>query len=287
MTTLREQYHFCAFADVLGYKHIVTNPLVSTERKIKILEDIYRNMFHTASWPIGQINKSGNEKIFIKSFSDCLYLQSTDAFSVLFTLYNFFNKAFGFNHRMGNEPYTPLIRAGVVNDWTVEIMDAGSLARHGIDGIAQTKDHKNIVGLGVARAYGTSEQHRLSGMRIIISPEVLKEIALTKYEQVSFECNYFDCTNYLHDPQMPTSSKSVRFYLLPIRENENGEVVNLYELCWPVFKYEFSKYNSDIDILINELIKMELNFHGDSVRHLQKTAALIYKSLIITLSENQ
>jgi hypothetical protein len=283
---LTEKYTYCAFLDVLGYGNIVLSGNWSNEQKIEMLENIYMNNFATASWAIKQINKKHSEKIFIKSYSDSIYLESDDPAAILFTIYNFFNKSFGYN-ALSPGKYTPLIRAGVVYDWTLRIMDTGSLSRHEIDEMPNNEEYKNVIGLGVARSYYTAEKSNLSGMRVIISPEVISKFDCQPFKKVSFECYTFTITNYLHDPLLKNSLQRLTLFLLPVRMDEKGQVINLYELCWPVFKYEFKEFNSDIDVLIQELVKMEDNFTGESIRHLKRTAELMHKSLLITLAEHQ
>lgn len=283
---LSEKYNFCSFIDVLGYGNIVMSENTNTKEKIEKLENTYMNCFATASWVIKQINLKYPGKVFVKSYSDCIYIESEDIGAILCVIYNFFNKAFGYNINYPESKYTPLIRAGVVYDWTLRIMDIGALSRHPIDEMPENEDYKNIIGLGVARSYYTAEKSNLSGMRIILSPEVAHRLNYETFNKVPFECYTFEITNYLHDPQLTNSTTNMKLFLLPIRADEKGQITNLYELCWPVFKYEFKEYNSDIDTLINELIKMERNFSGNTVRHLNRTAELMHKSLLITLAEH-
>jgi hypothetical protein len=195
--SLQEEMKYCVFLDLLGYRSIVTSNKFTLLEKIKILDDIYRNMFNIA-FSKKQISHLIKEDFFIKSFSDCVYMETKDPVLLLYTIHTIFNFAFGFGSNFSEtEQYRPLLRCGIVKDWTLRLMDIGSLSRQPLDKMFGNHEFQNPVGLGVARAFETSEKSNVSGMRIIISEEVVKDIKMIKYDGVPFECYFINCDNYL------------------------------------------------------------------------------------------
>lgn len=280
---LESELNFCSFIDVLGYKNIVFSNDSNSEMKIERLEDIYMNMFSSISISIRDINRILTENIFIKSYSDSVYLQIKSPEPLIFALYNAFNITFGYYINFSDK-FPPLLRAGIVYDWTLKIMDIASLSRQNSDEMFGNDEYSNIIGLGVARSYLTSEKSNISGMRILISQEVMSEIKLKEYKKVPFECYFTEIENYLYNKDLPNSPKKINIYFTPIRKDEKGNSINLHELFWPVFTYSWNENKSDIFKLIHELIKIKGNFNLDNERHLIKTAELMKKSLILSLS---
>ena len=173
--------NYCVFIDVLGYKGIVNDVSKTVDERVNILNNIYSNLASSLLIHINEINKSILDKIFIKSFSDCFYLESTNLLALLYACEKIYNDTFGFNVNLpDNYEYTPLIRGGLVKDWTVRFKDLGSMVNN--------EQGVNPVGLGVARAYYTSEKSLLSGMRLIISPEVIDDLVLKAYSRNGFSC---------------------------------------------------------------------------------------------------
>lgn len=283
MSNLQAEKKYCTFIDVLGYKDIVQSQSHSQEEKIQMLEDLYGNLQNSISAQLKWYKYADDDKLFVKSFSDCLYLESKSPFPILFALHNSFNNVFGYNTNFP-EKKTPMLRSGTVRDWTLRIMDLGSLTRQPLDTMYKNEEYSNVIGSGVAEAYLTSEKSKLSGMRIILRKDTFDEIELNKYEKVSFSCFYADCPNFMTHEELPKTQKPVRLYFLPITENEKEEPADLFELCWPVFDYSWSKNKSDILTRIEALLRMRNNFNADSIRHLRKTAELILKALIISYS---
>ncbi|HTB07866.1 MAG TPA: hypothetical protein VK806_13010, partial [Bacteroidia bacterium] len=120
---------YCTFIDVLGYRNIVLSDTRTKEDKIKILSSIYMNLFSSISIQVKHIRElNPSIDIFIKSFSDSVYLESNEPYPILFALHYIYNVAFGYNMNFSpDEHYTPLIRSGTVRDWTLRIMDIGAL----------------------------------------------------------------------------------------------------------------------------------------------------------------
>ena len=288
MTKFKTNKNTCAFIDVLGYGDIVLTTERSTDKKIQMLDSIFSNLQSSISlYTLKNINDKFGKKndLFIKSFSDSVFIDANEPYTILFSLYTIFSVVFGYYTNFNfEEKCTVLIRAGIVKDWTLRIMDLASLVNHPIKTIAKKKELKNIVGLGVARAYYTSEKSGLSGMRIIISPEVLEDFELTTYNEVPFECYCFEGNNLLYNPNLTKDTEKVKLFFLPIRQNEKGENVNLFELCWPVYKYSWSNNKIDIHTFVNEIIKIEPFYNSENIRHLRKTAELLYKSFEIALT---
>ncbi len=288
------EHKYCAYIDVLGYGSIVNSNEITNDQKKERLLSIFRNLHSTISMnTIKTLKEKYKEKeLFVKSFSDSIYIQSDDPILILFSLYNIFNTTFGYykNSSYKQNP-TIFLRAGIVKDWTLKIMDLGSLSRNEIESMPNNEELQNIIGQGVANAYYTSEKKNLSGMRIIISPEVLNNVPIIKYDKVDFECYYLQIDNPLYNSELISDFEKIKLFFIPIKHDEinkyNNRVneVNLFELCWPVFKYSWSNNLSDIDSIISELFKIQDEFNGDAKRHLRETAKLIYKSLQIVEKE--
>ncbi|MBW8051443.1 MAG: hypothetical protein FVQ77_14100 [Cytophagales bacterium] len=284
---LKGEINYCAFIDVLGYGNIVFDENRSTQEKINILVSIYMNLFSSISSTIKEINENCDDKIFIKSFSDSVYLETKNLESLLFACYQIFNIAFNYYINFSQkEKYTPLLRAGIVKDWSLRIMDIASLTRQPYDQFYKNDEFNNIIGLGIARSYTTAEKSNLSGMRLIISPEVIGDIQLKPYKDTTFESYYFDCQNFIKLSWLKHNPKTIPLFFTPIRKNEKNQIVNLYENCWPVFRYAYSRNKTDILHHVNEIIKMKINFDERTMRHYIKTSEIIKKAFLITLSIN-
>jgi hypothetical protein len=289
MTNLKSEYKYCAFIDVLGYGSIVTTIDKSTEKKIEMLNSIFKNLQTTISTLLKLLKEKHDNKreLYVKSFSDSVFFQSDDSYTILFSLYNIFSTTFGYYTNFSYEEHcTVLLRAGVVKDWTLKIMDIGSLARNEIKKMPENEEFQNPIGLGVARAYFTSEKSGLSGMRVLISPEVLEGLNLIPFTEVSFECYFIEGENLLFSNKIPNDIQKVKIFFMPVRQNERGDIVNLYELCWPVYKYSWSENKTDIDVFVAELLKIEPEYKIENVRHLKRTAELLLKSFEIALAIN-
>ena len=277
---------YCAFIDVLGYYNILKSER-KIEEKVKIFSDIYLNLFQAISRNIAQIHRCrvSNHELFVKSFSDSIYLESSDPSQILFTLHHIYNFTLGYNTLMDpKEKYTPLLRSGVVFDWTTKFMDIGALAKYHPNEIANKPEFQNVIGAGIAEAYKTSENSQLSGMRIIIKREVVSNLKLEIYNKVPFECYFFECKNFLKQEHFEKTHKPVKLYFLPVNKNERADDIDLLEMCWPVFSYYWSHNGSDIHDMISALRNMAQNFDTNSYRHFKKTAELLEKALQITIS---
>ncbi len=252
---------YCSFIDVLGYGSIVTDPTKSEEEKIKILNSIYVNLASHLRTTINEINQVINDKIFIKSFSDCFYLESSNLLGLLYSIKQVFKETFGFysNITDGSE-YTPLIRGGIVKDWTVRFNDLAA--------IVNNESGTNPVGLGVARAYWTSEKSNLSGMRVIISSEVAKDLNLKNYSRNGYDCL---AQEYIYN--------NVPLYLFfeQIKKNEKDCEVDLLEMIWP----EEAMSNCTYDF-VSQLENIKSNFNTTSMNHYRRTAEVILKGLLLT-----
>ncbi len=249
---------YCAFIDVLGYGNLVKDPTKTQEEKIKILTSIYENLATQLQITVNEINSVITDKIFIKSFSDCFYMESTNLLALLYTTKQVFSGTLNFY--VNTDEYTPLIRGGIVKDWTVRFKDLAA--------VVNNHNETNPVGLGVARAYWTSEKTHLSGMRIIISPEVIKELKLDKHSHNNCDC--YVQTYYYRD--------IIRYlFLTHIRTNENNCPTDLCELIWT----EEALSDCTFDY-VEQLKKMRANFDNDSLRHYKKTAEVILKGLLLS-----
>src|SRR5690606_34962602 len=122
---------------------------------------------------INETNQNALDPVYIKSFSDCFYLESTDVVRVLHVVKNIFRNSFTFYGADDNSDfnYTGLIRGGIGLNWTRRF--------HDLAAVVNNQQLDNPVGLGVAEAYFLSEKTHISGMRIIIKPEVFDSIETT------------------------------------------------------------------------------------------------------------
>lgn len=255
-----EDMKYCVYIDVLGYGELVTDPTKTTEQKKKTLYSIYSNLASSLLITINEINAVVTDKIFIKSFSDCFYLESTNLLALLYSCQRIFNDTFGFYTYLPDSEYTPLIRGGIVKDWTVRFKDLGA--------IVNNQDGTNPVGLGVARAYWTSEKTKLSGMRLIISDEVVADLTLKKHSRNGYYCFAQEYT-YNNIP--------LYLFLEKIATNEENCPVNVYELIWTETAMSSCTYD-----YVTQLNNIRKNFNTKSLRHFQKTAEVVLKGLLLS-----
>ncbi|MBN2776527.1 MAG: hypothetical protein JXR36_02725 [Bacteroidales bacterium] len=258
---------YCAFIDVLGYKSIVLDSNRSFAQKANILNSIYSSLatqFLTYVTENNQGKKHSNEEVFMKSFSDCFYLESYSIGNLLKVIKQIFSNTFTFYSGFSEkEEYTPFIRCGIVKDWSIRFNDISSM----ING--DKNNNLNPIGAGISRAYLTSETTNISGMRIIISDEVISDLKIIK-ENAGFD--------YLYDIQL-NKELNQEIIFFPISINEKGETINLYELSWVDFQScTFSE--------IEQLKSFKANFKGNSIRHWNKTIELFYKALILAKCKN-
>ena len=255
-----EHMKYCVFIDVLGYGELVKDATKTTEQKIQALNSIYTNLASSLLNTINEINSVITDKIFIKSFSDCFYLESNNLLDLLFSCQQIFNDSFGFYINLPESEYTPLIRGGLVKDWTVRFKD--------LSAIVNGQDGTNPVGLGVARAYWTSERTKLSGMRLIISDEVIEDLKIKEYSRNGYNCFVQEYTY---------NNNLLYLYLERIQTNEENCPVNLYELIWTETVMSSCTYD-----YVAQLKNIRQNFNDKSLRHFQKTAEVVLKGLLIS-----
>lgn len=280
---MKGEINTCAFIDVLGYRNIVTSNKYSDKKKIEILSDIYLNLF-AISANLKEFRRNTNRGLFMKSFSDSAYIQSSNTIDVLYSCYRIFNNTLDHHQNNISHKYTPLLRCGIAKDWTLKIMDTAALMCNSIDDIRKNDSLKNIIGLGVAKAYETGEESKLSGMRIIISKEVMSNIDYKKYDDVDFECYYINSDDLLSIK--PNSD--FKLFFIPIKLNEKNETVDLFEMAWCVqskFSFDFNENPFEsFKLRILKLQTMNDLIEQEHKRHLKKTAEIIYKSYQIMKS---
>jgi len=251
--------NYCVFIDVLGYGELVKDTTKSIDQRINILNSIYSNLATTLSITINEINSKIVDKIFIKSFSDCFYLESTNLLALLYSCERIYNDTFGlYSGITDGSEYTPLVRGGIVKDWTVRFSD--------LAGIVNNQQIINPVGLGVARAYWTSEKSKLSGMRMIISKEVIDDVKPKLITKNGLDCFGIDFSY---------NGVVLPLFFNKIETNEENIPVDLFELIWP----DMSSCTYDY---VDELKKIKKQFDAKSFRHFNKTAEIILKGLIVS-----
>jgi hypothetical protein len=253
--------NYCVFIDVLGYGELVKDPTKSQDQKINILRSIYENLASTISTHINEVNERLTSKIFIKSFSDCIYLESSDLLSLLYSCRQIFMDTFNLYTNLPPEnEYTPFIRGGLVKDWTIRFKDLSSFV--------DNQQSTNPVGLGVARAYQVSEKSKLSGMRLIISDEIIKDLLIKKESKNDFD---------YYVQEVPINGVPDRLYFDKITKNEDNCDVNLYEMIWTApLMSDCTKDN------IKHLNNLRVNFDSNSMRHFRKTAEMLFKGLLVS-----
>jgi len=272
---------YCAFIDVLGYKNFILSSEKSIAEKLTFLSDIFK-VHSLIAFEIKGVNLINNNSIFVKSFSDCIYFESSDFFILITTMHKVFNAYSNFYQNFDSTKHRSLIRGGLVKDWTEHFMDTASLSRNNIDDVIRDKqgnynyEFYNPVGPGIARAYLTSEKSNISGMRLIISPECLNNIELSIYNKVNFECytiNHSSLANH-GDKQL---------FLLPVLQTESG--YKQFELCWPAnFIYDHPHPELVIEEIANNLSKMKDNCKSGGEKHFTATVDLLKKGVEINLS---
>jgi hypothetical protein len=256
-----EPKKYCAFVDVRGYGNLVNDKTIEDEQKIKSLISIYESIAGSVSFNINLINENSRSKIFIRSFSDCFYLECWEVRPLFTALNRIFNDVFGcYSFFSIKEERTPLLRCGIVKDWTIPFRDIGAM-------VNKTTE-LNPVGLGVARAYWTSEKTSISGMRIIIAPEVMDDLEATGI--VKENRKYNEVPIIENEIAMP-------YYFKHIESNEKNESVNLFELIW-----SYSGLHPCNFLYVDELEKLKVTFNDKTKRHLVGTAQILLDGLLLT-----
>ncbi|WP_126247812.1 hypothetical protein [Chitinophaga rhizosphaerae] len=252
---------YCAFIDVLGYKVIVTDDKTTLEQKARTLQSIYENLATQFIWGIGHLNTQYEDKVYVRSFSDCFYLDCASIEPLLVAVGQIFTSTFNFySNFKPEEETTPFLRCGIVKDWVIKFKDIGSM----VNGTNEL----NPVGLAVARAYLTSEKSKLSGMRVIVSPEVINDLQAVRNTIPEFSYFTKDIREY---------NVSLPYYFKPININEKGEPSELYEMLWPV-----NYVNDHADTVISVLQGIRPTIPKDEQRHLIKTAQMFADSYLLS-----
>ncbi len=251
--------NYCAFIDVLGYGSLVKDSKLSIDQKVNILNSIYSNIAAQVSIIVNEINGHRYDKIFIRSFSDCFYLECLRPEPIIVACCRIFDWTFGFYRSFSlKQERTPLLRGGIVKDWTVRFKDIGS--------VANNTEELNPVGLGVARSYWTSEKSKLSGMRLIVSPEVIDDLhGIEDIDDFEFE---FKGTDIVED-NIP-----IPYFFKRISVNEKNKPVNLFELVWTFQSMDNCTYD-----FIAQIEKLRPTFDEKSLRHFTATAQIILDGL--------
>jgi hypothetical protein len=258
---INEEIKYCAFIDVLGYRNLVVDNPMDTAAKLNVLHSLYSNLA-TSFWvTIGEVNRHYTDKVFIRSFSDCFYLDCSSIEPLLVAVHDIFNSAFGlYKNFSATDEKTPLLRCGIVKDWLVKFRDIAAITSNG--------GEWNPVGKAVARAYETSEQSQLSGMRVLIAPEVIADLHVQQVTIQSFPCFAATILSY---------GIPIMRYFKQITTNEKGDPCKLYELLWP-----FGQVNDHAHEFIEILRKLQPTFPPKAARHFMQTARLFHDSYLIS-----
>lgn len=257
--------NYCAFMDVLGYTSLVLDPKRSYSNKSAVLNSLYSNLVANVSIAVNDRNRFWSDQIYIKSGSDSIYLECARLEPLIIAVNWIFVWTFGFYDSFAlEENRTPLLRCGIVKDWSHKFMDIAS---------ATTNAHgSNPVGPGPARAYLTSEFSHLSGMRVIIAPEVMADIGTQPTDSNPF-------------PHMKMgiveNGFSIPFFFKPVYKNELGLVTNLHELVWTREGLNDCSFG-----FVEELEKLLPTFTKRTMRHFAATARIMLDGLPLTDCRN-
>jgi hypothetical protein len=258
---------YCLFLDVLGYKGIVYNnakkPDLIVKELVSIYESIATQLRTLLSWDINQ-----RESIVkIRSFSDSIYLQCETIEPLIYTTCLLYNWCFHFyqNHNLLEER-EPMLRCGIAKDWTVTFNDVG--------GIVTGQKDINFVGKGVAKAYETSERTGISGMRILISPEVFNDLHCKRIEENGkvYFITRFAMTNNINQ----------LYVFKHLDRNRENEKIDCYELLWP-----FHSFLNDDFTCVDQLAKLKPTFKGEALKHYYETLELMYECFKLPLRKTK
>jgi hypothetical protein len=267
-TSLRKETKYCAFIDVLGYGQFVLDDTIPINRKIHLLQSIYVNLATHFSMVINELNDFYRSDLYLRSFSDSFYLDCSNPEVLIIAVKTIFEYTFGFYANFSeNEERTPLLRCGIVKDWLLKFRDIGAITNGGTE--------LNPVGRAVVRAYNTSEKSLLSGMRIIISPEVFNDLNALQSTFPDFKCFVKEIMTY---------KVSMYYYFKHITRNERKErgkdgsdETDLYELLWP-----FNRIDDNPPECLDILKKIKGNIPVKEIRHYKKTVNLFLDSFLLT-----
>ncbi len=255
-----EEIRYCAFIDLLGYGSLVLDEVTTTQHKLKMLNSIYTSLATQFMLVINDVNKQYENKIYIRSFSDSFYLDCAAAEPLLVAVKTVYDYVFGFySNFLEIEERTPLLRCGIVKDWLIKFNDIGAM-------VSGTKE-LNPIGPAVARAYNTSEKSGLSGMRVIISPEVLEDLNLLQVSITEFPCFCIEVSPY---------NIRMTYHFKHHGINENGQPINIYEMLWPITRLD-SEPHDCIDTLTK--IKTLYPTGCKAKRHFDQTVMLFIDSI--------
>lgn len=258
---------YCVFIDVLGTKNIIQQNKYFQDTKISILNSIFSDLASSVATAIEDTNQLFTKKIFIRSFSDSIYLHCDELEPLIYATDKIFNAAFNmYSNFTQKEEYTPFIRAGIAKGWVVDFKDIG--------GIINKTGEVNPVGLGVVNAYETSEKSNLSGMRIILSMEVFNDL----------QANPIDTSNihYKKEIDIFHSNVPTPYYLKQISEDRCGNPTHLYELIW-----SYQGMNTCTYDYVDKIKGIAPSIPDAAKKHLKATAQVLLDGLLLTDCNSQ
>ena len=162
---------YLGYIDVLGYKEFVNNS-INEKQQFSRLYSVYESLLvEFQNSRIEYINQ-----IQVNSFSDSFFLCSNDFIELCLWIKSLYKTAYLFQSE-SYEPrndWIPFLRAGIVHDYVAFFRDASLMGR-----MTNFKEEfVNPVGQGVIRAYQLAEESGLSGMRIFVKKDIMKELEL-------------------------------------------------------------------------------------------------------------
>lgn len=251
---------YCAFIDVLGYGALVKNEELGYVQVSNCLNSLYANVIGSVGTHVLEINERHGGVIKTWSFSDSVYMQSADISMLIAAIGRIFNDVF--NQYRGfklEDEWTPMLRCGIAKGWVHEFRSFSA--------VANKRSETTPVGPGVANAYWAAEKSGVSGMRIIITEEVWRDIGVSHMGLEPFEyyAKEIAVENVLHP-----------YYFKVIDNRASNLIGTLYELLWPA-----DTMGNTPNDYVSELIKLRETFASKHLRHIVDTAKLMVDSMDI------
>lgn len=252
---------YCAFIDVLGYGALIQDTSLNYSQKSHRLNSLYSNVVTNVGMDIGHLNRTYGNPIKAWSFSDCLYLQSDSIEMLVVAIERIFNNVFNLYTGFSlTEEWTPMLRCGMAKGWIHEFRSFSSLVNGG--------EETTPVGPGVAHAFWTSEKSGISGMKIILTNEVIQDLRTTHLGTNPFEHVI---------KEIASENVVLPYYFKRVTGGTKEKPVTLFELIWPFEAMGNTPWN-----FIDELEKLHATFDPNHLRHFTATAKLFRDALDIS-----
>src|SRR5579863_8447696 len=162
-----DQPRFVGFADVLGYKAIVTDSQYTDALRFHYLHSVFLALAEGARAVVNDLE--GIATVQAAQFSDSFFFSSSSAVAIVSAMSQFFTNVFTiYDDTIDTDnEWLPYLRGGIVYDWMFEGLDITLPA-------LQNQQHafRNPIGPAVAKAYLLSEETGIEGMRLVVTKAV-------------------------------------------------------------------------------------------------------------------